>query len=98
MPFADIEYANKRQENRRPSSPHAAGRVYMAARDTSVMHVEQATVELSSGDAIVVEPGEAEIFLSSSPGYFHFVAHTPGPTADGAHAERLAVPRSRPGL
>ena len=91
-----VGYANEGIDD-----PHVHTRlaeVYLVARGTSVMRVEQETVELSSGDVIVIEPGEAHTFLSSSPDYFHFVVHTPGPTSDEARAERLAVSRSRLGL
>jgi len=62
------------------------------------MRVEQETVTLEAGDMIIIDPGEAHTFLSSSPEYFHFVVHVPGLSADEAHAERSSVSRSRLGL
>jgi mannose-6-phosphate isomerase-like protein (cupin superfamily) len=78
--------------------PHVHTRlteIYMVGRGTSAIRVEQTTVVLEAGDIIAVEPGEAHTFLSSSPDYFHFVAHVPGLPADEVRAERLAVPRAR---
>jgi hypothetical protein len=40
------------------------------------------TVQLGAGDMLVVEPGEAHIFLSSSGDYLHFVLHPPFVRAD----------------
>ena len=81
--------------------PHVHSRiteVYLVARGTSEMRVEQETVVLAAGDMVVVEPGEAHTFLSSSPDYFHFVAHVPRLTGEEARAEKAPVPRSRLGL
>ena len=78
--------------------PHVHQRIteiYLVARGTAEMRVEQETVTLKAGDVIVVEPGEAHTFLASSPDYFHFVVHVPGLTGGEARAEKSAVPRSR---
>jgi quercetin dioxygenase-like cupin family protein len=60
--------------------------------------VERETVELSAGDMIILEPGEAHTFLKSSPDYFHFVVHVPGLAGEAARAEKTAVPRGRLGI
>jgi mannose-6-phosphate isomerase-like protein (cupin superfamily) len=81
--------------------PHVHSRVteiYMVARGTSEMRVERDVIALEAGDVLVVEPGEAHTFLSSSPDYFHFVAHVPGLMGEEARAEKELVPRSRLGL
>ena len=81
--------------------PHVHGRIteiYLVARGTSEMRVEQETIMLEAGDMIVVEPGEAHTFLSSSPDYFHFVAHVPGLSGEEARTEKSPVSRSRLGL
>jgi mannose-6-phosphate isomerase-like protein (cupin superfamily) len=81
--------------------PHAHSRVteiYLVARGTSEMRVEQETIMLKAGDMIVVEPDEAHTFLSSSPDYFHFVCHVPGLPGEEARAEKTLVSRSRLGL
>ncbi len=91
-----IGYANEGIDE-----PHVHTRVteiYMIGRGTSTMRVEEATVTLEAGDMIVIEPGEAHTFLSSSPDYFHFVAHVPGLPGDEARAEKRPAPRSRLGL
>ena len=72
--------------------------IYLIARGTAVMRVEEETIELTPGDVVVVQPGEAHTFLSNSPDYFHFVVHTPGVAGETARAERRVVPRSRLGL
>ncbi len=81
--------------------PHAHRRIteiYLVARGTSEMRVEQEAVSLEAGNMIIIEPGEAHTFLSSSPEYLHFVIHVPGLSSDAARAERFSVPRSRLGL
>ncbi len=78
--------------------PHVHTRVtevYLVARGTAELRIEGDTVRLAVGDMVVVEPGEAHTFLTSSPEYFHFVLHVPGLPAAEARAERAAVPRSR---
>ena len=50
--------------------------IYIVARGTSQIRVEQETITLHAGDMIIVEPGEAHTFLSNSPDYFHIVLHT----------------------
>ena len=78
--------------------PHVHSRlteIYLVARGESVMRVEHETVTLQAGDMIVIEPGEAHTFLSSTPDYFHFVIHTPGFQGTEARAERSPVPRTR---
>ncbi len=72
--------------------------VYMVARGTAEIRVEQETVELSQGDVIVIEPGEAHTFLSSSFDYFHFVMQLPALAGDEASADKVPVPDSRFGL
>jgi len=72
--------------------------VYMVARGLAAIRVEQETIELSQGDVIVVEPGEAHTFLSSSSDYFHFVMHLPALEGDAANDDKVPVPDSRFGL
>ena len=72
--------------------------IYLVARGTAHLRINQETFTLSSGDMILVEPGEAHTFLDSSPDYFHFVIHTPGMAGEQARTEKLPVPRSQLGL
>lgn len=72
--------------------------IYLVAQGTAEIRVEQKTITLSPGDLLLLKPGEAHTFLSSSPGYFHFVIHTPGLTGERAQKEKTAVSRSRLGL
>ena len=72
--------------------------IYLVASGESDLRVEKQTVHLRTGDVLVIEPGEAHTFLSSTPGYLHFVIHTPGLAGEEARAEKKAVPRARLGL
>jgi mannose-6-phosphate isomerase-like protein (cupin superfamily) len=81
--------------------PHLHQRIteiYLVARGSSIVRVEEETITLSAGDVLVVEPGEAHTFIHSSPDYFHFVIHTPGLAGEEARSEKLAVSRVRLGL
>lgn len=72
--------------------------IYLIAQGTAQIRVERDTVTVSAGDMLVLEPGEAHTFLSSSRDYLHFVIHTPGMAGEDAHAEKVAVTRARLGL
>jgi len=72
--------------------------IYLVARGTSSIRVERETIELREGDALIIAPGEAHTFLTSSDDYFHFVIHTPGLAGDAARNEKQLVPRSQLGL
>src|SRR5215208_2171439 len=65
--------------------------IYLVARGAAEIRVEQETIQLRSGDMIVLVPGEAHTFLSSSPDYFHFVLHTPGLAGELALREKTPV-------
>ena len=72
--------------------------LYLVARGTADIRVEQETITLIPGNMIVLEPGEAHTFLSNSPDYFHFVIHTPGLSGGRAHTEKTAVSHAHLGL
>jgi len=72
--------------------------IYLVARGAVDLRVEQQTVVLGAGDMVVIEPGEAHTFVSSSPDYFHFVIHTPGLGGEQARADKTGIPRARLGL
>jgi len=91
-----VGYANQGVDE-----PHLHRRmteIYMMARGTAEMRVEGQTVSLDEGQVIVIEPGEAHTFLSSSPDHFHFVIQCPGLHGEAARADKVAVPRARLGL
>ena len=69
--------------------------IYLIARGTSQLRVEQETLTLIAGDVIAIEPGEAHTFLASSADYFHFVIHSPGLAGEIARTEKSVVSRSR---
>lgn len=72
--------------------------VYLVARGTADVRVGHETIRLTSGEMLVVEPGEAHTFLTSSPDYFHFVLHTPGLAGEAARTEKSPVQRVQLGL
>jgi len=56
--------------------------VYLIARGSSILIVDDRRVTLNAGDVIVVEPGEGHTFVESTPDYFHFVLHCPPVSGD----------------
>jgi mannose-6-phosphate isomerase-like protein (cupin superfamily) len=56
--------------------------IYLVARGESVAEVAGQEVLLGVGDMLVVEPGEAHTFISSSKDYLHFVIQAPFVGAD----------------
>jgi mannose-6-phosphate isomerase-like protein (cupin superfamily) len=72
--------------------------IYLVARGSARIRVEQDTIQVAAGDLIAIEAGEAHTFLSHSPDYFHFVIHAPGLAGEGARAEKRAVAAARLGL
>ncbi len=72
--------------------------IYLVARGKASIRVEGQTIEISLGDVLIVEPGEAHTFLSSSADYHHFVIHTPGLSGARAQGEKSTEERSRLGL
>ena len=91
-----IGYANKGI-----NEPHAHSEIkeiFLVASGTASIRIGQDTLELTRGDVLVVEPGEAHTFLSSSPDYFHFVIHTPGLTAERAESDKRHVSGAAVGL
>jgi mannose-6-phosphate isomerase-like protein (cupin superfamily) len=91
-----IGYANEGIDE--PHTHAQITEIYLVARGTAQLRVEQETVFLEPGDVIVIEPGEAHTFLSSSSDYFHFVAHVPGLTGAEARDDKERVARPRLGL
>jgi mannose-6-phosphate isomerase-like protein (cupin superfamily) len=63
--------------------------IYFMAQGTAVMLIDGITLSLSAKDVVIVEPGEAHTFLSSSPDHFHFVIQTPGLIGDEAQKDKV---------
>ena len=59
--------------------------VYLVARGSSTAVVAGCEVTLAAGESLVVEPGEAHTFTSSSPDYLHFVVQAPFVHGDKRH-------------
>jgi mannose-6-phosphate isomerase-like protein (cupin superfamily) len=91
-----VGYANKGIDE--PHLHTKINEIYLVAHGTAVIRIEQQSITLQPGDMLIVEPGEAHTFLSSSPDYFHFVIHTPGLAGEAARGEKTAVSRTRLGL
>ena len=72
--------------------------IYMVARGSAQVRVEQQTVTLNKKDVLVIAPGEAHTFLSTSPDYFHFVIQSPALQGEAARDDKLTVARTRLGL
>ncbi len=86
-----IGYANRGIDE--PHLHRQMTEIYLVARGTAEIRVEQHKIELQAGDVLVIEPGEAHTFISSSPDYFHFVIHTPGLNGEAARADKIPVLR-----
>lgn len=81
--------------------PHlhtAVQEVYLVARGTSSLRVEQQTLHLKAGDVLALEPSEAHTFLDCSKDYFHFVIHIPHTGGEVSRTEKRSVARARLGL
>ena len=72
--------------------------IYIVARGTAQIRVEQETITLHAGEMIIVEPGEAHTFVASSPDYFHVVLHAPALAGAEALHDKQPVSRARLGL
>jgi mannose-6-phosphate isomerase-like protein (cupin superfamily) len=91
-----LGYANKGVDE--PHVHRQMTEIYFMARGTATMRVENETIELVQDQVLVIEPGEAHTFLSSSPDHFHFVIQAPGLHGKQAQADKVPVSRSRLGL
>ncbi len=56
---------------------HKMNEIYLIARGTSTIEVDDKEITLKEGDIIVLEPNEIHTFKDSSKDYLHFVIHTP---------------------
>jgi mannose-6-phosphate isomerase-like protein (cupin superfamily) len=81
-----------------PHEHQALNEVYLVARGTAEIRIEQETIKLKAGDVIVVEPGEAHTFVASSPDYFHFVVHVLAQGGEITSRDKRVVSRTRLGL
>ena len=91
-----VGYANEGVDE-----PHLHRRMtelYLMAQGTATMRVERETILLGEGQVVVIEPGEAHTFLSSSPDHFHFVIQVPGLVGEEARRDKVLVPRARLGV
>ena len=57
------------------------------ARGHSTAIVSGNRVELTAGEVLIVEPGEAHTFVDSSENYLHFVIHAPSVEGDKYKAD-----------
>lgn len=87
-----IGYANEGIDE--PHLHTTTTEVYVVGLGRATVRIGLQTIELRSGDALVVEPGEPHTFLASSDDYFHIVVHCPGVESD----EKRPIPRADLGL
>ena len=87
--------------NKGINEPHIHSQIteiYLVVRGTAEIRVEHQTLQLTPGDVLIVDPGEAHTFLASSSDYHHFVIHTPGLSGAVAQAEKSTVSYTHLGL
>jgi mannose-6-phosphate isomerase-like protein (cupin superfamily) len=65
--------------------------IYLIARGTAELCVADQTVTVCAGDMLIIQPGEAHTFLSSSPDYLHFVLHVPGLAGEAARKDKVVI-------
>ncbi len=65
--------------------------IYLIAHGTAELLVADQTVTVSAGDMLLIQPGEAHTFLSSSPEYLHFVLHVPGLSGEEARNDKVVI-------
>lgn len=95
LPFP-VGYANQGIDE--PHVHHEVFEIYLVARGTSVIRIDDRDLELTPGMCLVVEPGEAHTFLESSPDYLHFVLQVPPAGQEFTGRDKQLVPRERLGL
>jgi len=84
-----VGYAH--QGTQEPHLHKATTEIYLIASGSAVITVEGQRIRLEKGDVIIVEPGEAHSFHSSSEGYFHFVIHAPGLAGAKAVSDKVVL-------
>jgi len=84
-----IGYANKGVDQ--PHWHRQVTEIYIIARGSAEMRVDNQAVTLSAGDMILIQPGEAHTFVSSSPDYLHFVLHVPGLAEEAARRDKVVI-------
>ena len=65
--------------------------IYLIARGSAELRVNEQTLAVSAGVMILIQPGEAHTFLSSSQDYLHFVLHVPGLSEDAARTDKVLL-------
>lgn len=84
-----------------PDEPHehpTIVEIFLVARGSATIRVEDESVPLVAGDVLVTEPGEAHTFLSCSDDFLQFVVHAPGAVGVSPAEAKRIVARSRLGL
>jgi mannose-6-phosphate isomerase-like protein (cupin superfamily) len=89
-----IGYANT--AIRQPHWHRQVTEIYLLARGSAEMRIDDQIVSLSAGDVILIHPGEVHTFLSCSPDYLHFVMHVPGLAGDAARADKVLLTGENP--
>ena len=95
LPIA-IGFANQAIDE--PHDHRQVTEIYMVARGSVTLRVESQSLQLSAGDVVILEPGEARTFIDASKDYFIFIIHTPGLNLEQMRADKITVSRERLGL
>lgn len=88
-----IGYANRAIDE--PHDHQRVTEIYLIARGSVTLHVDKQITKLSSGDVVILKPGEARTFTDSSEDYLLYVVHTPGLSKDGMATDKITLDRSR---
>ncbi len=91
LPIA-IGYANQAIDE--PHDHKQVTEIYLIARGSVTLHVDKQATRLSSGDVVILEPGEARTFTDSSEDYQLFVIHTPGLKLEEMKDDKIIVDRA----
>ncbi len=91
-----VGYANQGLDE--PHIHHRITEIYLIARGEAQIRINEQTITIRERDMLLVEPGEAHTFLSSSPDYYHLVIHTPGLDEADVAEERELIDRSKLGI
>ncbi len=87
--------------NKGIDEPHVHSRIseiYLVVSGSAEIRISTTTHTITTGDVLIIDPGEPHTFLSSTPNYHHFVIHTPGLSGDAAKTEKAPVTRDALGL
>ena len=84
-----IGYANTSVDE--PHYHKTMREIYLFARGSGTMLVDNQRIEIPEGAVIVIEPGEVHALLECSEDHYHFVVQTPGLHGVAARADKVVL-------